>query len=310
MDRFITTVLLSLLLSFNFSLNAQEQDTVNSPVEDNEKISHDNGTRYDAASQHDFLDDTLYSSSITIKAMLDMRHIFETQKQELDSVKKKVEGLSKQNDSLVKLVKRLEPGWRCVLREMAENVDEIWLNKPFGEMDSVVFQNELTLYEKYKDEDKGVGDAYKKLKSLHDRYLTYLEGVGAVNSAYDAKKVKELEGRFKKLLADETHSRRQEELRNVSTQLHDYGINVQYFQSIIRQVDERLENYIEDNTKELAWVQIEKFLKAKDEGKVEKYLSSIPWLKEQYQIYIKCLEKDPYGDESKESANVIKNLKL
>lgn len=313
MDTFMKTLVVASLLMASLTISAQQQDSIASPASNNPiekpvdkvvKVINNNVRTYDSAVTVDSLgglNDSLSPSAI-IRTYLDITEM----RTRIEGLKAEVNKLSQQNDSLFTLLKEKEKGEKYMLHNMAEKVDQLWLNKPYGEMDSTLFVEEA-LYAAHQGEDVMVDKAYEKLKTLGANYKSYREGVRAVNSPYDAVKVKELNGCFEKLLSQETIAERKEELGVIYKQLQNYNDYVDYFKNnIIVIVDEKLEGYKDDGTAIRAWNQIETFLKEKDNGKVEMRLTSIPWLKTQYESYIESLKKDPYG--YNEAAEAIKKL--
>ena len=289
MERFIKIVTLILLLSACMVLNAQEQDTIKQSVNKDLFVNDSMGDNDELTS------DNVIKTIINIKLELE---------KELEVMSGKVDSLTNTNDSLQKLVAKLEPGWKCVLREMAEDVNQLWLDKTYDQLDSTQFVQELALYEKYKGDDKGVGEAYEKLKALCDNYMVYLEGMRAVNNPYDATKVENLKVRFKELVSKEDHLSRKEELNVIYEQLSGYNFGVAYFKNIIIDAENELDEFTV-RAPEKVWKQIRVYFEEQEKD-IEENITIIPWLKTQYESYIESLKKDPYG--YNEAAEAIKKL--
>lgn len=191
---------------------------------------------------------------------------------------------------------QVEPLVKRQLAEMAMMVDQKWLNKTFAEINKDELMDELVQYKAFKDKDKGVETAYNKLSEFYDEFLLYLRGVEVVNSPYQADSVVRLIKPMKELTERETHMGRRLEMGTLYTQLNDYKVTVMYCQEeIIGNIDKMQDGFKRDGTDKMAWKQIKHFLDTKDDGKVETYMSEIPWLAEQYHEYLKQLEANPYG---------------
>lgn len=205
-------------------------------------------------------------------------------------------GLKSKNDELEKTLKKVGPLAQRQLVEMAATLDQKWLDKSFADVSGEALSEELALYEAYKDDDRGVEDAYLRLKSFKDDYTLYVKGVEAINQPYEANTIAELVNQIKGLKDRETHEGRKAELLQLYDQLSLYKYTVMYLQDdIISEIDALLDMYKKDGTEKSAWMQIKMFLDDKDDGQVETYMNRIPWLGVQYQEYLKQLQANPYA---------------
>lgn len=223
----------------------------------------------------------------------------------IDTLRPQYENLKAKNLELENHKKHIAPLVERQLMQMATTIDQTWLGKTYAEINETELQEELKLYENFVDQNAGVGKAYKELKAFNNNVLLYKRGVEIVNSPYSADQVESIMQSFEALAKNETHKDRKTEVGFVLDQLKNYGGAVSYFQNIIIEVDKRLESYkpgTGDGTYKKAWKQIKSFLDTEYGNQVEQRLAGIPWLDEQYRLYIKQLETDPYGANSAHDA--------
>ena len=217
----------------------------------------------------------------------------------------KITGLEKENERLADGLEKVSPLVERQLKEMSSTVDQEWLSKSFSDIDKDVLQEELKLYEAFKDK-KGVGEAHKKLSAFADDYSLYMQGIEAINKPYQADVVASLIGSIKTLKGKEKHDGRKAELEQLYDQLSYYQATVMYCQEVIGEVDNMLDSFKADGTDKSAWKQIKMFLDAKDEGQVESSMNLIPWIGARFQEYLKQLQANPYGANT--AREVIMNL--
>ena len=215
----------------------------------------------------------------------------------MDSIKKvgpEFDAQKARNLELETYKKQVSPLVSRQLGQMATTLDAEWFGKTYAEIDKDRLQEELELYEAFKDTDQGVGNAYIQLKAFSDDVALYSQGEEAVNSPYEAQKVAALVQPMGVLAKRETHPGRKQEAERVYDQLKDYKNTVRYFQEdIIPEVDKIL-NKTKKNKKE-AWKQVKDYIETGDGGMIRQYLTKIPWIGKQYNLYIKQLENDPFG---------------
>ena len=214
-----------------------------------------------------------------------------------DSIKQlgpQLDAQKTKNRDLENYKKHVAPLVERQLSQMANDIDQAWLSKTYAETDMTKLFEELELYEAFKDSDRGVGNAYAKMKAFSDDVALYSQGEEAVNSPYDASKVAILVQPMSVLAKREPHPGRKQEAETVYGQLKDYKNTVRYFQeNIIPEVDKILNNIKKD--KKEAWKQVKQYLDTGDGGMIRQYLTKIPWIAGQYNLYIKQLETDPFG---------------
>lgn len=223
------------------------------------------------------------------------RVICDSLKNVINSVEPEYKAQKERNGELETHKRTIAPLVKRQLSQMANGIDQTWLSKTYAETDVAMLREDLALYEAFKDEDKGVANAYAKLKAFSDDVTLYGQGVETVNSRYEAKRVAALVQPLGALATKETHQGRKQEAETVYGQMKDYKNTLRYFQEdIIPEVDEILRKANKKNTKE-AWEQVKNYLDTGDGGMIRHYLTKIPWIGTQYNLYIKQLENDPFG---------------
>lgn len=302
-------LLLFLIASLGYPMMAQVVDTIDWKQETkrlNDTIKHKNKVINDLQTK---LNKTKSYEADRDTAIKRYRNIQKKNGVYIDSIKglndtinnlrPKTVALRNKNTELENYKKQVEPLVERQLAIMATDIDQKWLNKNYAEINQDELVEELNLYEDFKDKDKGVATAYKKLTAFRDNYLLYLRGIQAINSPYESDVVSNLIQPIKDLKERERHPGRKEEVERLYVQLSDYKITVSYFQrDIIGEIDNMLKRFKQDGTHKKAWKQIKVFLDEKDNGQVVTYMMEIPWIGEQYQKYIKQLETNPYGSNS------------
>ena len=222
----------------------------------------------------------------------------------LDSIQGSLEEMRRPCDSLKSVNMTLEnyktqvsPLVSKQLKQMATTVDNIWLGKSYAETDMVKLSEELKLYEDFKEQDRGVAEAYKKLTAFGENVMLFTQGVEIVNSPYDSVRIAAIIQPFENLIDKERHTGRKAESAAVLSQLKGYSDCLRCFQKdIIVEVERRCKNYKDEGTDSMAWIQLKRFLESSGGSANVKKISQIPWLEKQYHLYVKQLEANPYID--------------
>lgn len=176
------------------------------------------------------------------------------------------------------------------LAQLAESVNEKWLDKPYSKIDVNELQKALAQYEEFASTDQRIADASVKLKELLAACQLYEQGVKVVSSPYDASQISAIAAKIKNLRDNTADSEKKKELSSLFWQLDNYGVTVEIFQDIIKAVDEQISG--QDRHK-AAWPLVNAVMeKLEKEDEYITAVKKIPWLSEQYGLYYDALKKD------------------
>ena len=178
------------------------------------------------------------------------------------------------------------------LAQLAESVNEKWLNKPYSQINTQELEIALKQYDEFASSDKRIADARDKLKVLLAECQIYNQGVSIINAPFEKAQINAIAVPLKNLRDKTTDPTKKQELSLLYWQLDNYGITVEIFQDVIKAVDEQILGY----DHKAAWPLATKVL----ENQEKKYeyitaIKKIPWLSEQYDAYYKSLEKNCVG---------------
>ena len=237
----------------------------------------------------------LQSDSISLATQLSKT------KKELDSLssaKKNNDKLKKDNKKqadTIRMLKnelaKLQPFKQKYLSQMAENVDDDFLNKPFKDIDSVEFEKALKEFNDFASEDKRIAAAAKKLSALKNDYILYRKGVAVVNSPYNATKIKEIKDPLYNLYNKTPQSDKKDDIYNFFWQVNNYASKVNVFKNLIKDVDKRINANKNDA---FAFADLE----LKNQEKKSQAITAIqqiPYLKKLYDDYYAALKKNCFG---------------
>lgn len=176
------------------------------------------------------------------------------------------------------------------LAQMAESVDEKWLNKAYADVDSVALETDFAQYDQYAPMDTAVAQARDKLAAFVANVRLYRQGRKAVHSKYEADVVSPLIEPMRALRNRLPEGSNKDDVANICWQLDNYAITVEIFQDVIKAVNKAVEG---QKTAKAAWYLAQAELnKQEKESEYISAIQDIPWLKEQYGVYYKLLEKD------------------
>lgn len=200
---------------------------------------------------------------------------------------------STQMVKLTKELKGLEEFKLKWLTELAESVNETWLNKTYATVQLPELESAYLQYEKYADASPKVAAARDSLKPFVENCRLFMQGVEAVNSPYDSIKVEPLVPSMRALRDAATNAENKSDLTVLAQQLFDYQVTVEIFQDVINAVKNVTSG---KNEHKLAWPLIKAQLDKME--KEDGYISAvcaIPWLKKQFDEYRKSLEEDCFN---------------
>lgn len=187
------------------------------------------------------------------------------------------------------------------LTQLAESVNEKWLEKPFSQIKLTELEGDVKLYEEFASADKRIADASTKLKSLLTDCRIYDQGVKTINSPYDATQVKNMANSIKNLMSKTNDPEKKQELSLLYWQLDNYGITIEIFQDVINAVDKQID--VQAGHKAI-WPLVKVVLEQQQDDITA--VKKIPWLAKQYDLYQTELEKNCIAPNSVH--DIIKNL--
>lgn len=193
------------------------------------------------------------------------------------------------------------------LLQLAESVDSEWMDKAYSQINQEKLEKDMSQFKEFASSDEKVNNAYQKLQRLYDEYRVYAEGLKCVQSPYEKQKVSQALDEVKKL-RDKQSGDRKNDLIAVFKMLDDYEVNVEIFQDLLKNVDSAIEGQSTSKTAyPLAKVTIDGM---ENDGKSITCIKTIPWLKEQYEIYYKGLQDDCLKIKENAAYQAIKAIQL
>lgn len=176
------------------------------------------------------------------------------------------------------------------LAQLAESVNEKWLEKPYVAIDVLALEKDYKQYDWYAPMDAKVAEARDKLKPFVDNVHLYRRGIEAVNSVYDTEKVTSLIEPMRVLRDGMPGGDNRDDVANLYWQLDNYAITIEIFQDVIRAVNEAVKGI---SGQAGAWPLVKAALEKQEiESEYISAIKMIPWLAKQYDKYFKLLEKD------------------
>lgn len=175
------------------------------------------------------------------------------------------------------------------LAQLAESVNEKWLNKPYAAIDVVALEKDYAQYEQYAPMDAKVAEAKDKLTPFVTNARLYQQGKEAVNSKYDAAVVNSLIEPMRALRDSLPEGDNQDDVANICWQLDNYAITIEIFQDVIKAVNKEVQGQSAAGAWYLAKAALDK------QEKESEYISAIkdiPWLAKQYDKYYELLKED------------------
>lgn len=193
------------------------------------------------------------------------------------------------------------------LLQLAESVDSEWMDKAYSQINPEKLEKDLSQFKEFAGSDEKVNNAYQKLQRLYDEYRVYAEGLKCVQSPYDGQKVSQAQSKVKNLMNKQSGDK-QNDLNTVSKMLGDYKVNLEIFQDLLTAVNTAIEGQSTSKTAfPLAKVTIDEMEK---DGESITCIKTIPWLKEQYEIYYKGLEDNCLKIKENPAYQAIKAIQL
>ena len=174
------------------------------------------------------------------------------------------------------------------LAELAESVNEKWLDKLYSEINVTELESTLREYEEFASADNRIKDASKKLKTLLVNCRIYEQGVNAVNSRYNANVVNSIKPSVKSLRDQTSDPDKKKEVALLFWQLDNYGVTVEIFQDVIKAVDEQIAGQV-GGIWSLVKAELEK---QEQENEYITAIKKIPWLEKQYNAYLTAMKNN------------------
>lgn len=182
------------------------------------------------------------------------------------------------------------------LAQLAESVNEKWLEKPYSQIDVQDLENALKQYEEFAPSDKKIADARDKLKVLLGECQIYDQGIRVINAPYDKAQINAVAEPLKSLRDKTTNPDNKKELAMLYRQVDDYGVTVEIFLDVIKSIDEQISGMTGHKQ---AWPLVKAVLeKQEKENEYITAIKKIPWLSKQYDMYYESLEKNCVGTNS------------
>ena len=179
------------------------------------------------------------------------------------------------------------------LAQLAESLNEKWLNKPYSQINTQELEIALKQYEEFASSDKKIADARDKLRVLLTDCQIYNQGVSIVNAPFEKGRINSIAAPLKTLRDKTADPSKKQELSLLYWQLDNYGVTVEIFQDVIKAVDEQI---LGMNAHKAAWPLVKAVLDKQE--KDDEYITAIkkiPWLSEQFTLYYKSLENNCVG---------------
>ncbi len=224
-------------------------------------------------------------------------------KQEIDSLKEQRDKDALAITDLTKELESLNEFKAMWLAQLANGVEEKWLNKGYSAIDLSELKQEYVQYERFAEWDPKVAEARDKMKVLLNEVRIYVEGQRLIALKYDKKSVEETAEKLKGLAVKGKDQTKEEELELLYRKLDDYGIIIEIFQDIIAAVDKEISG---TSSSLSAWPLVKAVIKQNEDNGSIAAIKDIPWLAEQYESYYEALRKDCLGNNP--ARNLIKSL--
>ena len=220
-----------------------------------------------------------YEARIKAQQEVDIVTIIAECERDSSATASKQKSISGEIASLEEELKGLESVRQKMDAQLMQDVQSKWLSKTYSQLDGNALRAAVAQYRQRAAVNKAMNASYQQIQGLLDEFIVYEQGMQAVNEPYHAASVSQLADKVKQLRAKVTGDRRKE-LSKLFVMLDDYPATVQIFQDLIGEID-----------KQKTFADIEKVIKAQEEdGEVITSITSIPWLKSQYEAYYNALK--------------------
>lgn len=206
-------------------------------------------------------------------------------KKENEELKKRIKDLESQLDELNKFKRRM-------VADLAKDVDDVWMKKSFAELraDSTAFEKAMNDYAEFAGQDSDVAAAKKKMDVLKQELAVYMNALKVLEEKFELQRVNAALAKVSSLLDKTDVEGKKKELDEVRKKLKNYGTIVELFQDMVKSFKESGKAAPEDT--EYDYTMIEVLLKQQqDDDNITAY-NSIPWLKEQFEEYLKKDDKE------------------
>ena len=207
--------------------------------------------------------------------------------------------LKKENEELKKRIKDLESQLnelnsfkRRMVADLAKDVDDVWMKKSFDELlaDSTAFRKAMKDYADFAGQDSDVAKAKEKMEALEKELAVYMNALKVLEEKFELQRVNAALNEVDSLLAKTDVESKKKELDKVRKKLNNYAPIVELFQDMVRSFKENGKVSPEDT--EYDYNLIEALLKKQREYDNITAYNSIPWLKRQFEKYLKKNDKE------------------
>ena len=179
------------------------------------------------------------------------------------------------------------------LAQLAESVDEKWLNKPYAAVDVAALEKDYDQYEQYAPMDAKVAEAKDKLTPFVANARLYQRGKEAVDTIYNAEVVNPLIEPMRAFRDSLPEGNNRDDVDKLYMQLNDYAITIEIFQDVINAVNKVLQEMVgklEGESVAGAGEAADAILKNQEkEYENISAIKMIPWLAKRYGLYEEAL---------------------
>lgn len=178
------------------------------------------------------------------------------------------------------------------LRELAQRVDQEWLNKKYSQIDLAQIEQAYDQYSKYSVDDPMVAEAKNKMTPLVEGYRIYNKAMEAINAPYDEALTKVLLPKLNDLCDREQDPAQKDELKALARILGNYELNVGLFQDLKNGIDTQISELGDGTTHRMAYPLVKDVLKTFEEDGTIEAIEEVPYLKKTLEEYKKALNED------------------
>lgn len=203
-------------------------------------------------------------------------------KMAVDSVK-----IVKLNEKLVG-IDAYKESW---FARLVDEVENKWLKSGYSDVDSAALEAAYSQCAEYAAENNKVAAAKEKLAPFVEEYRLFDKGTKAVNAPYDNVKVNSLISPVREKCASIKDNARKEEMNMLAQQLAAYGEAVKGFRKLCDDIAGEVKDLGTDDHS-IAIPIVEAVLKKGEREGVVAKIQYIPWLKEQYKLYVNSLNEN------------------
>ncbi len=192
------------------------------------------------------------------------------------------------------------------LRLQTSSLNDKWNNVSIIEVDTAALKADLDELIKSNSADPKILNLKNKLEVLSKDVTLYKAALSAVNSKYDKASIAELLPQTTALRTKlKGDSVAYKIVGDIAWQLESYAVAIEIFQNVIKAIDAVTHD---GNSKRVYTAYISVKIDELEESGDIPALKEIPWLGEQWNIYIKNLETDCFKEKKREKGSIAKEI--